>query len=140
MKNGDLKIDAGDVTVIDNCGFHHAPHVEPILRQMLLNHGVMLVYQPPYSLELNPCEYVFNHIKYLLKNNERFSVWFTELAIVNAMEFITCIGRKSVIGVYDIKVLFNKSEYSLVITEPEATSCFSINFQVFTKKIINTTL
>ena len=27
-----------------------------------------------------------------------------------------------------------RSEYRLVITEPEATICFSINFQVFTKK------
>ena len=27
-----------------------------------------------------------------------------------------------------------QSEYRLVITEPEATNCFSINFQVFTKK------
>jgi hypothetical protein len=25
-----------------------------------------------------------------------------------------------------------RSEYRLVITEPEATNCFSINFQVFT--------
>ena len=88
-ENGHPKIDAGDVIVIDNCGFHHARHVEPILRQMVLNHGVILVYQPPYSPELNPCEYVFNHIKYLLKNNGRFTVRFTELAIVNAMEFIT---------------------------------------------------
>ena len=30
--------------------------------EMVLNHGVILVYQPPYSPELNPCEYVFNHI------------------------------------------------------------------------------
>ena len=33
----------------------------------------------------------------------------------------------------------SRSEYRLVIAETEATNCFSINFQVFTKKI-NTTL
>ena len=32
-----------------------------------------------------------------------------------------------------------RSEYRLVITEPEATNCFSINFQVFTK-IMKTTI
>ena len=32
-----------------------------------------------------------------------------------------------------------RSEYRLVITKPEATNCFSIIFQVFTKNI-NTTL
>ena len=28
----------------------------------------------------------------------------------------------------------SRSEYSFVITEPEATNCFSINFQIYTKK------
>ena len=44
---GHPKIDAGDVIVIDNCGFHHARHVEPILRQMLLNHGVNMFLRAP---------------------------------------------------------------------------------------------
>ena len=88
-ENGNQKIAAGDVVVMDNCGFHHARHVEPVLRQILLQRGVTLIYQPPYSPELNPCEYAFNHVKRLLKNNEKFTARFTELAIVNAMEFIT---------------------------------------------------
>ena len=88
-ENGNPKIAAGDAVVMDNCGFHHARHVEPILRQLLLEHEVILIYQPPYSPELNPCEYVFNHVKRLLKNNERFTSLFTELAMVNAMELIT---------------------------------------------------
>lgn len=88
-ENGNPKIAAGDVVVMDNCGFHHARHVEPVLRQILIQRDVTLVYQPPYSPELNPCEYAFNHIKRLLKNNEKFTARFTELAIVNALEFIT---------------------------------------------------
>ncbi len=52
--NGIPKIAAGDVVVMDNCGFHHARHVEPMLRQILLEHEVTLVFQPPYSPELNP--------------------------------------------------------------------------------------
>ncbi|XP_028394489.1 uncharacterized protein LOC114518683 [Dendronephthya gigantea] len=88
-ENGNLKIDAGDVLVMDNCGFHHARHVQPYLREMLLQHGVTLVYQPPYSPELNPCKYIFNHMKHLLQNNESFTSKFTELAMVHAMELIT---------------------------------------------------
>ena len=87
--NGTPKLAAGDVVVADNCGFHHTRHIEPILRQILLEHGVTLVFQPPYSPELNPCEYAFNHIKQLLKRNERFTSRFTELAVVNALEFVT---------------------------------------------------
>ena len=33
-----------------------------------------------------------------------------------------------------------QSEYRLVITEPEATNCFSIKFPSIYKKTINTTL
>ena len=91
-ENGNPKIAAGDAVVIDNCGFHHARHVETVLKQLLLERGVTLIYQPPYSPELNPCEYVFNHVKHLLKNNERFTSHFTELAMVNAMELITQIS------------------------------------------------
>jgi transposase len=80
-ENGNPKIAAGD--------FHHARHVQPYLREMLLQRGITLVYQPPYSPELNPCENVFNHMKRLLQNNESFTSKFTELAMVYAMELIT---------------------------------------------------
>ena len=85
-ENGNPKIAAGDVLVMDNCGFHHARHVQPYLREMLLQRGITLVYEPPYSPELNACEYVFNHMKHLLQNNESFTSKFTELAMVYAME------------------------------------------------------
>ena len=79
----------------DNCSFHHARHVEPILRQILVEHGVTLGFQLPYSPELNPCEYAFNHIKQLLKRNEIFTLRFTELAVVNTVNLSRqpCVGR-----------------------------------------------
>ena len=79
----------GDAVILDNCGFHHARHVEPILRQLLHARGVTLIFQPPYCPELNPCEYCFGHLKHSLKSNERFTARYTELAIVDAMELIT---------------------------------------------------
>ena len=54
----------GDVVEIDNCGFHHARHVEPMLRDMLANCGITLVYQPPYHAEYNTCEMCFWHRKF----------------------------------------------------------------------------
>ena len=87
-ENGNPILGAGDAVVLDNCGFHHARHVEGVLREMLLQNGVTLLYQPPYCPELNPCEYCFAHMKGSLKNNKRFTSLFTELAIVNALELI----------------------------------------------------
>ena len=75
--NSTPRLAEGDVVVMDNCGFHHARQVEPVMRQILLEHGVTLVLQPPYSPELNSCEYAYNHIKYLLITNERFTLRFT---------------------------------------------------------------
>lgn len=87
--NGNPILAAGDAVVMDNCGFHHARHVEPVLREMLLQNGVTLLFQPPYNPELNPCEYCFAHMKRSLRNNEMFTSQYTELAIVNAIELIT---------------------------------------------------
>ena len=53
----------GDLIVMDNCGFHHAGHVEPRLRDMLANRGVTRIYQPPYHPQYNTCEICFRHLK-----------------------------------------------------------------------------
>jgi transposase len=46
------KLDAGDVLVMDNLAAHHDPRVRPVCRE----HGVRVVYLPPYSPDLNPIE------------------------------------------------------------------------------------
>ena len=63
--------------------------MEPVLREMLLRHGVTLIFQPPYCPELNPCEYCCGHMRKSFWNNERFTASYTELAIVNTMELVT---------------------------------------------------
>jgi transposase len=42
----------GDVVVMDNLSAHHDPRVGPLCRK----HGVRVLYQPPYSPDLNPIE------------------------------------------------------------------------------------
>ena len=53
----------GDTVIMDNCGFHHGRFIEPLVRDTLSDVGVDLVFQPPYSPELNTCELCFNQIK-----------------------------------------------------------------------------
>ena len=45
---GNPLLQVGDTVIMDNCGFHHARHVELVLRNMLAAHGIALIYQPPY--------------------------------------------------------------------------------------------
>ena len=56
-------LERGDCIVMDNCGFHHGHRIEPVLRDMLADCGVRLLFQPLYSLHFNTCEYCFNEIK-----------------------------------------------------------------------------
>ena len=62
-------LERGDVVVMDNCGCHHAHHVEPLLRQMLADCGIGLLFQPTYSPHFNMCEYCFNQIKEFFRRN-----------------------------------------------------------------------
>jgi transposase len=78
-----------DVVIMDNCGFHHARLVEPLLRDILSANGVSLIFQPPYSPECNVCELCFNQLKTVLRRNERYTSKYTELAIADAVSTIT---------------------------------------------------
>ena len=46
--NGNPMIKQADTIIMDNCGFHHANHIKPSLRDMLARCGARLGYQPPY--------------------------------------------------------------------------------------------
>ena len=53
----------GDTVIMDNCGFHHARHVEPALTNMLAQNECTLLFQPPYHSVCNTCEYCFRGLK-----------------------------------------------------------------------------
>ena len=53
--DGSVLLECGNCVVMDNCGLHHRLFVEPVLRDLLNDYGVQLIYQPPYS----------PHLKYL---------------------------------------------------------------------------
>ena len=48
-----------DVVLMDNCGFHHGRVTESVVRDVLEDAGVQLIFQPPYSPHLNLCDFSF---------------------------------------------------------------------------------
>ena len=87
--DGSAALERGDVVVMDNCGFHHARHVEPLLQNMFNRCGIELIYQPPYSPHLNTCEYCFNQIKQFLQLHQLLAMNETEVSIGEAIGHIT---------------------------------------------------
>ena len=80
--DGSTILENGDIVIMDNCGFHHGHFVEPLLRDMLQEHGEHdLLYQPAYSPHLNTCEFCFHQIKCYLKQNSFLTTKETEIAI-----------------------------------------------------------
>ena len=74
---------------MDNCGFHHARHVEPLLRNMLGLSGVDLVFQPPYHPVYNTCEHCLRFLKSWLRKNSELAEHHIEVAIYDALSRIT---------------------------------------------------
>ena len=87
--DGSVVLERGDCVVMDNCGFHHGHCIEPVLRDMLADCGVRLLFQPPYSPHFNTCEYRFNEIKAFLRRHEMLAASETKIAIAQAMLNIT---------------------------------------------------
>lgn len=82
----------GDYVIMDNCGFHHGRVTERLLRNMLQTRGVRLVFQPPYSPHLNTCELCFRQMKASLRQNERYAIEQTEMAINDAVKRISALN------------------------------------------------
>lgn len=87
--DGSAVLEQGDTVIMDNCGFHHGHFVEPLLTDMLAEYGLRLLFQPPYSPHLNPCELCFHQIKCFLKRYQLLSQNHTEIAIYDACREIT---------------------------------------------------
>ena len=80
--DGSAVLERGDCVVMDNCGFHHGRMVEPVVRGMFADCGIELIFQPPYSPDLNTCELCFNQIKAFLRRNQLLSEHETKIATI----------------------------------------------------------
>ena len=54
------------VLVLDNCSVHHISGAIDLLREA----GILVVFLPPYSPDLNPVEELFSAVKYYLKEHD----------------------------------------------------------------------
>ena len=54
------------VVIMDNCSIHHVDFVE----QTFADAGVLLLFLPPYSPDLNPIEEAFSKVKYYLREHD----------------------------------------------------------------------
>ena len=54
------------IIVMDNCSVHHVHEVVDLIRQS----GILLLFLPPYSPDLNPAEEAFSYIKGYLKKHD----------------------------------------------------------------------
>ncbi|XP_068738167.1 uncharacterized protein [Montipora capricornis] len=79
----------GDTVIMDNCGFHHARHVEPVLRNMLTRRGCNLLFQPLYHPVFNTCEYCFRVMKGWLHKTTELTENHTLVAIYDALSRTT---------------------------------------------------
>ena len=86
---GNPLLKVGDTVIMDNCGFHHARHVEPVLRNMLAARGIALIYQPPYHPQYNTCEHCFRQLKGWLRRHSKFAEVHTDIAIFQGLSTIT---------------------------------------------------
>ena len=54
------------VLVLDNCSVHHIPDVT----ELLSNAGIVVLFLPPYSPDLNPVEEAFSFVKQYLRQHD----------------------------------------------------------------------
>ena len=79
--DGSILLERGDCVVMDNCGFHHALFVEPVLRGLLNDYGIQLIYQSPCCPHLNTCEYCFHQLTEFLRRCHNLAMEETNIAI-----------------------------------------------------------
>lgn len=91
-RDGSVVLERGDTVIMDNCPFHHGRFTEMVLRNMLAEYGVNLMFQPAYSPHFNTCELCFHQIKAFFNRNQMLAENETEIAeitIYEARKFIS---------------------------------------------------
>ena len=54
------------IALMDNCSIHHTQEVA----DLFLEAGILLIFLPPYSPDLNPIELAFGYVKGYLKEHQ----------------------------------------------------------------------
>lgn len=71
---------------MDNCSVHHTHEVSDLFRDA----GIIQLFLPPYSPDMNPTELAFGYIKaYLRKHEDIVHVVQPEYLVMQALQSIT---------------------------------------------------
>jgi hypothetical protein len=74
-------VNPNSVVVMDNCAIHHVQGVQELLEAA----GIVILYLPPYSPDLNPIEEAFSKVKgYLKEHEDLISVFPQPIPIVQS--------------------------------------------------------
>jgi transposase len=69
------------ILVMDNCSIHHVDYARDFIRDS----GILLLFLPPYSPDLNPIECVFGFVKgYLKKHEEVIQIFSSSSDLIQA--------------------------------------------------------
>ena len=68
------------VAIMDNCSIHHTQDVADLFQRA----GILLIYLPPYSPDLNPIELAFGFVKAYLKEHQDLLGFVSHTHIVHA--------------------------------------------------------
>ena len=99
---------------MDNCGFHHARHIEPVLQDMLAIRGINLIYQPPYHPQYNTCEMCFCQLKGWLRKYSLFAETYTEVAIFSRLEHNYTYNVKKLFSTLWLPVTVISNNYKII--------------------------
>ena len=55
------------ILIMDNCSIHHVAEVKDLFQQA----GIVVLFLPPYSLDLNPVEKAFSYLKNYLRKHDQ---------------------------------------------------------------------
>ena len=99
--------------ITDNCSVHHISEVKELLKQA----GIVLLFLPPYSPDLNPVEEAFSYIKnYLRKHDQLLQAIVDSTDVIQAaIDSITTDHCNSWISQW-IHVAYNSPNYTACIT------------------------
>lgn len=75
----------GDLVVMDNLGAHKDVRVKPLIESV----GARVVYQPPYSPDLNPIELAWSKVKWWLRMAKARTREALDLAVAMVMDMVT---------------------------------------------------
>ena len=96
----------GDIFVLDNCTVHFQVDNEGIEDALWMQHGINMIFLPPYHPELNPTELVFHTLLERLKSEKaRYNA-------IDAYDFLDGISKTlSTIDILDIIKFYTECGY-----------------------------